>query len=155
MTLMAPHFHVGMVVADLTQGMDEISDALGLRWGKVQGRDLTFDMPEGPSRLSVAYVYSLDGPPYFELIEQRPNSVFEKPGLHHIGVWTQDPRGESERLEACGWPRETVLLGPDGTWGGGLFHTGTDGLRVEVVDIARSGPRLVNYLGGGDYALPD
>jgi 7-alpha-hydroxysteroid dehydrogenase len=35
-----------------------------------------------------------------------------------------------------------------------LDHTGTGCLRVEVVDIGRSGPRLANYLGGGDYAAP-
>ena len=32
-----------------------------------------------------------------------------------------------------------MALCPDGTWAGGLFHTGTGGLRVELVDIARWG----------------
>lgn len=108
----------------------------------------------GISGVDVCYAYSLDGPPYLELIERRDDCVFDKLGLHHIGVWANDPVGESTRLDEMGWPRESVIITPEGTWGGGLFHTGTSGLRVEVVDIARSGPRLLNYLGGGDYALP-
>jgi hypothetical protein len=154
MTLVTPPFHVGAVVADLTTGMEEITQALGISWGRVQRRELSLEAPGGPRPVDVAYAYSLGGPPYLELIEQRPDSVFAQLGLHHIGVWTQDPHGESQRLDAMGWPRETVIIGPDGQWGGGLFHTGTSDLRVEIVDIVRSGPRLVNYLGGGDYSLP-
>ena len=154
MALTTPPFHIGLVVPDLITGMSEITVALGLAWGKIQRRVLTMESTNGPTPAEVAYAYSLSGPPYLELIEQRPNTVFDKIGLHHIGVWTEDPRGESVRLDAIGWPRETVIIGPDGAWGGGLFHTGTGALRLEIVDIARSGPRLVNYLGGGDYAAP-
>jgi hypothetical protein len=153
-TLVKPPFHVGMVVADIDQGMDEITQALGVSWGRVQRRRLDLEAPGGPMPVDVCYAYSLDGPPYLELIEQRAGTVFEQLGLHHIGVWTENPAAESARLDEMGWPRETVIITADGSWGGGLFHTGTGDLRVEVVDIARSGPRLVNYLGGGDYSLP-
>jgi methylmalonyl-CoA/ethylmalonyl-CoA epimerase len=155
MTLQAPHFHVGVVVADLESGMEEIARALGLRWGRVQRRQVEMEGPDGPVALEMAYAYSLDGPPHLELIERRAGSIFDTVGLHHVGVWTQDRPGESARLESLGWPRETVGLCPDGTWAGGLFHTGTGGLRVEVVDVGRSGPRLLNYLGGGDYTVPE
>jgi hypothetical protein len=104
--------------------------------------------------VDVCFTYTLDGPPYLELIERRPNTVFDALGLHHIGVWTDDPVGESGRLAELGWPRETVALTPEGEWGGGLFHEGMGCLRLEVVDIARSGPRLARYLGGGDYVAP-
>jgi hypothetical protein len=154
MTLVKPPFHVGLVVRDVAEAMDEMTRALGLTWGRIQRRELTMESPAGPVLLDVCYAYSLDGPPYMELIEQRPGSVFAEVGLHHIGVWTENPGAESARLDALGWPRETVILTADGTWGGGLFHSALDTLRVEVVDIARSGPRLVNYLGGGDYAPP-
>lgn len=155
MTLVTPHFHVGLVVGDVEQAMDELSSVLGLTWGRVQRRELTMESASGPAPLDVCYAYSLDGPPYLEIIEQRPDSVFADLGLHHLGVWTEDPASESARLDDLGWPRETVILTADGRWGGGLFHTGTGELRVELVDIARSGPRLVNYLGGGDYAMPE
>jgi hypothetical protein len=154
MTVVNPPFHVGLVVADLETGMDQLARALGLSWARVQRRTIVMEAPGEPVGVDVAYVYSLNGPPYLELIEQRPGTVFAQPGLHHLGLWTNDPHGESDRLGDLGCPRETVIVGPDGNWAGGLFHT-VDALRVELVDIARSGPRLVNYLGGGDYALPD
>lgn len=155
MALLTPHFHVGMVVEDVEQGMDEISRALGVSWGRVQRKDLTMDSRGGTGPVSVCYAYSLDGPPYLELIERRDGSVFDSLGLHHVGMWTENPASESARLDEMGWLRESVIIAADGTWGGGLFHLGTGGLRVEVVDIGRSGPRLCNYLGGGDYALPE
>jgi hypothetical protein len=155
MTVVSPAFHVGLVVADLERGMDEIGEVLGLRWAKVQRKELRMEHAGGPRSVDVAYAYSLDGPPYLEVIEQREGTVFGTLGLHHLGLWTGDPHGESQRFDALGCPRETVIIGPDGNWAGGLFHTVADSLRVELVDIARSGPRLVHYLGGGDYALPD
>jgi len=153
-TLVSPPFHVGMVVPDLATAMEEIGEVLGVTWGLVQRRTLEMETTDGSAQFDIAYAYSRTGPPYLEVIEQCPGSVFEKVGLHHIGVWTDHPAGESVRLDSMGWPRETVIIGPDGAWGGGLFHCGAAGVRVELVDIARSGPRLVNYLGGGDYALP-
>jgi hypothetical protein len=93
----------------------------------------------------------LEGPPYLELIERREGTVFEDVGMHHLALWCDDPAAESVRLEGEGWPRESVNLTPEGNWAGALYHLGTAGLRVEVVDIAKSGPRLCRYLAGGDY----
>jgi hypothetical protein len=109
------------------------------------------ETPDGSDHFDVAYVYALEGPPYLELIEQRTGSVFAEVGLHHIGVWCDDPAHESARLEAEGVARETVILTPEGNWSGGLFHLTQTQLRVEVVAIAKSGPRLCRYLEGGDY----
>jgi hypothetical protein len=148
-----PPYHVCLVVEDVEHAMDEISSALGFTWGRIQDREIRMESPGEPVQIDMRYVYSLDGPPYFELIERRDGSVFDTVGLHHIGVWTDDPAAESTRLDGLGCSRETVALTPDGDWAGGLFHT-VGCLRVEVVDIGRSGPRLANYLSGGDYTAP-
>jgi hypothetical protein len=102
----------------------------------------------------MCFTYSLQGPPYIELIERREGTMFGRLGLHHIGVWSDDPASESARLDALGWPRESVAIRPDGTWSGALFHLGTGNLRIEVVDIGASGPKLACYLAGGDYGQP-
>jgi hypothetical protein len=47
-----------------------------------------------------------------------------------------------------------VLRLSDGTWSGGLYPKGLGRVRLEVVDIGRSGSRLANLLGGGDYTSP-
>jgi hypothetical protein len=155
MTLVKPLFHVGVVVQEIQEGMTELTNVLGLSWGRVQRKQLTMETPGGTKSVDVCYAYSIDGPPYLELIEQRTETVFAELGLHHVGVWTDDPTSESARLDGLGWPRESVIITSDGTWGGGLFHRAKSQLRLELVDIARSGPRLINYLGGGNYELKE
>ena len=91
MTLQVPHFHVGVVVPDLAEGMHEISGALGLRWGRVQRREMAMEAPGSPLSLEMAYVYSFDGPPHLELIERRPDSIFDTVGLHHLGYLDTGP----------------------------------------------------------------
>lgn len=155
MAILTPAYHFALVVENLEAAKQELTEALGLTWARDQRRQACLEAPDHPITLYMAYAYSLEGPPYLEIIEQRPDSPFAQLGLHHIGVWSDDPRAESARLEQAGWPRETVGLAPDGSWAGSLYHRGTAGLRVEVVNIAVSGPKLVRYLTGGDYsALP-
>jgi hypothetical protein len=154
MPLVPPPYHFGLVVPDLEAAQRELTDALHLTWARTMRRSLTLEAPDGPTPVEVAYVYSLEGPPYLEILEQRPGTIFDRVGLHHIGVWCDDIHAESERLDAVGWPRETVSLKPDGSWSAGLFHTADCGLRVEVVNMATSGPALLRYLSGDDY-LPN
>jgi hypothetical protein len=151
MAMLCPPYHLGVIVENLGDARAGLTAALGVTWASDQRRTACLDAPGRPLELDMAYAYSLEGPPYLEIIEQRPDSPFERLGLHHIGVWSDDPAGESARLAAAGWPRETVGLAPDGSWAGALYHRGPGGLRVEVVDITVSGPKLVRYLTGGDY----
>ena len=151
MALVPPPYHFGVVVADLESAQRELADALHLTWAEPQHKTLTMESPEGPTPIDVGYVYSLEGPPYLELLQRCPGTTFDQVGLHHIAVWCDDFQAESARLESIGVPRETVSLRPDGTWSAGLFHTASCGLRIEVVDIARSGPTLLRYLSGGSY----
>jgi hypothetical protein len=149
----APPYHVGLVVDDLEAAQRDLSEVLHLTWAKVQRRTSTMDTPAGLVTVDVAFVYTLEGPPYLELIERRDGSIFDQVGLHHIGMWSEDGAAESDRLGDLGWPREAVGVRPDGTRGGGCFHVADCGLRVEVVDIGRSGPALLRYLAGGDYRI--
>jgi hypothetical protein len=150
MPISTPPYHVALVVPDVEQAMADLGAALGFSWATVQRRTNTFETPSGPTPVDMCFVYSLEGPPYLELIEQRAGSIFDTAGLHHLGLWCDERGSESDRLDQLGWPRETVGLAPDGSWAGGLFHV-VAGLRVEVVDIGRSGPPLCRYLDGGDY----
>lgn len=152
MPLITPPYHVALVVEDVERAKTEIGAALGLTWARTQRRHSCLESADGRTEIEVCFTYSLQGPPYVELVEQRPGTVLEQLGLHHIGLWSDDPAGESERLAGHGWARESVTLTPDGKWAGGLFHRGPAGLRVEIVDIGRSGPKLACYLAGGDYA---
>jgi len=151
MALITPPYHFGLVVPDLQHAKDDLTRALGLSWARTQQREALTDSAAGRRAVEMSFTYSLEGPPYLELLERCDDSIFDRVGLHHIGVWSDDPAAESARLDDEGWPRESVNVTPDGTWTSALFHTGDCGLRIEVVDIARSGPRLARYLAGGDY----
>jgi len=154
MALITPPYHFGLVVDDLEDAKHAIGGALGMTWAKTQRRTSTLESASGRESVEVCFVYSLQGPPYLELIERREGSIFEHAGLHHIGVWSDDPPAESSRLQDHGWERESVTVKPDGSWIGGLYHLGIGGLRVEIVDIGASGPKLACYLTGGDYGSP-
>jgi catechol 2,3-dioxygenase-like lactoylglutathione lyase family enzyme len=147
-----PGYHIALIVEDLERATSELSAGLGLTWAKVQRRDVTRHTDDGRHDVEFAFVYSLQGPPYMELIEQRRDDpLLAELGLHHIGVWCDDDRpAESARLEGLGFPLESVNVGADGAWTGGLYHQ-VGGLRVELVDMGRSGPGLCRYLAGGDY----
>lgn len=146
-------YHIGLVVEDLDSAMIELTRFLGLSWAKTQRRSgVLHESPDGPEAYDMYYVYSIQGPPYIEMIEQRPSSPYAQLGLHHIGLWTDDSTAQSEQLIADGHPRETAVLGAEGKPVAGFYHHLLKGLRVELVDAARSGPRLVRYLRGGDYA---
>src|SRR5215471_6500826 len=152
MTILPQPYHICLVVPDVREAQAEITRALGVTWAKLRRPKVRMSGVRGVVEVEIDVVYTFEGPPYLELIEQTPGTLFEKAGLHHLGVWTDDPHAESARLESEGWPCESVNLKPDGSGAGGLFHTGTCGLRLEVVDIGTSGPKLLRYLAGGDYA---
>ncbi len=140
MALLMPGYHISLVVEDVPEAMEQLGSLLGLEWSPVMNRD------------DVTFAYSKQGPPYLELLNQRPGTPAEQLGLNHIGVWVDDMHKESERLEALGCPLEAVNTGPDGEWSGGCFHMTESGLRVELVQIGSSGPKLLHLLGGGKYA---
>lgn len=152
MAALMPPYHVGIVVADLDAATLQLTEAFGVDWlTPCEGRGcqlLRGELVPVDSR----FVYSAAGPPYLELLEQRPGTVWADLGLHHIGLWVDDMRAESDRLAALDIPLEAVGTTADGTWTAGCYHRTADGLRLELVDIAKSGPRLIHYRNGGPYA---
>ena len=55
------------------------------------------------------FTYSAEGPQHIELLEGEPGSIWDgrvTPGLHHIGVWSDDVAGETSRLVKEGWTEQ-------------------------------------------------
>lgn len=124
---MESFFQAGMLVADLDASVAELSAALGLRFGTPVDRDTAF----GPMRV----VFSLDGPPWIELIQGPPGSPWDSKGtskLDHLGYWTDDLAADRERMAALGMTIEI-----DGEEVAGLpyayFRAPQSGLRVELL----------------------
>lgn len=138
MPIAFPPYHVTMIVDDVEGAMADLSRLFGLQWAALQFDGL--------------FTYSLQGPPYIELLRRRDGTIFDKVGLHHVGVWVDDVNAEAARLEAEGCEPELVHRDEDGNVLPGCFFKTRDGLRVELVQIGTSGPRLLRMLAGGDYA---
>ncbi|MFJ4654490.1 VOC family protein [Nocardia sp. NPDC088792] len=148
MATLLPAYHIGIVVADLERAMLEMSENLGVEW------HTPFNAPtqiladgEVVKTVSPRLVYSKQGPAYLELLEQVPDTIWDTPGLHHIGLWSDDVPNESDRLVAGGLP--LVQRDLDMATGATIcYHHTSDDLRLEITDIGRGGPSVANYLSG-------
>ncbi len=123
---MKPHFQVGFVVPDLEAAMDELGAALGVELVGPLEREI------GDAVLRIAFART--PPPYLELIEGPPGSIWDATGgahIHHLGYWSEDMDADSARLEAAGMELELDL-------GYVRYHRpgAGAGARIELIDAA-------------------
>jgi glyoxalase/bleomycin resistance protein/dioxygenase superfamily protein len=121
-----PYFQVGFVVPDLEAAMEEMGASLGVEMVAPQERDVGI----GTLRIS----FALTPPPYIELIQGPPGSVWDATGgsrIHHLGYWSEDMDADSARLEAGGMPLELDL-------GYARYHRSAagEGVRIELIALA-------------------
>ena len=130
-----PHYHVGYVVVDLEAAMDTVGAALDLRWTDVSDRSRTVQTGAGEVEIRFRTVYSVEGPPHVELIEQVPGTPWsgEPSGLHHVGHWSDDVRHDSGRLGDAGFPLAARAETEPGTWRW-AYHRHPAGGYLELVD---------------------
>lgn len=148
MAILNPGYHIALVVDDLDEAMADLTRTIGLDWHEpfIGSSHLEVDgeLVEAGPRLT----FSRQGPPYLELLQRKPNTIWAQTGLHHMGFWTDDVTTESARLESQDARLEASGAQPDGTRTSFCYHRTASGLRVELVDIGRAGPKLTRYLSG-------
>ena len=148
-------YHHGVRVADLDAAMAELGDTLSLTWCEPQRRDQQVWLPEiGPTAIPLRFTYSMQGPQYLELLEGEPGSIWdgrEQPGLHHIGVWSDDVAGETEALIGRGWSLRLAQTSPDDGYGAFTYVQPASGLIVELVTTAVR-PMFERWFAGGPLA---
>ena len=135
---MEPFFQVGVIVEDIEAAMDELTRAQNVKWGKLMNRRL--------GEWKFKRVFSLDGPPYIELIEGPPGSPWDSSKgsrIDHLQWWTSDMEGDTRRMEAAGVPidtdgvRDSPTIAPDGSKKPGIFRyfrAPASGMRLELID---------------------
>jgi catechol 2,3-dioxygenase-like lactoylglutathione lyase family enzyme len=155
MTSYADCYHQGIRVPCLDEAMDEVGAALGLTWCEPQKRDQAVWLPEsGPTTIPLRFTYSAEGPQHVELLEGAPGSIWdgrEAPGLHHVGLWSDDVRRDTDACVARGW---TVRLGqrpPEEGYGVFTYVQPPSGLIVEFVSVAVR-PMFERWFAGGPLA---
>ena len=145
-------YHQGVRVPDLDAAMDELGAALGITWCSPQTREQGVWLPdEGATTLPLRFTYSAEGPQHVELLEGPPGSIWdgrEQPGLHHIGVWSDDVTGETQTLLDRGWELRIAQQPPEDGFGVFTYVQPPSGLLVELVWSAIK-PMFDRWFAGG------
>ena len=142
---MEPFFQVGVIVENIEAAMDELTRAQNITWGRIVNREYR--------QWRFRRVFSLDGPPYIELVEGPPGSPWDSSKgsrLDHLQWWTRDMAGDTKRMLAAGLQVDSVkeeeLIAPDGSKKPGIlrtyFRAPASGIRIELIDESvRAGHR--------------
>jgi len=133
-----PYFHVGILVKDIEAAAADFTALLGVEFESAHAQQVgTGD--------TVRLCYSLQGPPYLELMEMTGSGVWspdQGEGLHHVGV--SDP-GVSGRCAAFG-EVDVITPGGDGSPLVAMTRPGAlHGVRVEYLD-ANLAAQFLAYL---------
>jgi hypothetical protein len=144
-------YHVGVVVPDVRAAMDSYSAAFGFTWSRVGDTTLDVLVDGRPREARIAATYSMEGPPYLELVEERSGAVWaaDALGLQHVGFWTDDLEGSIARLDAAGLPGRVRHVPRAGHPALFSYHDGGAGLWWELVSTAFR-PRLEQRLRAGE-----
>jgi hypothetical protein len=143
-------YHVGVVVPDVHAAMEQYAQALGFTFSAVGDTTLDVLVDGQPRRARIAATYSLEGPPYLELVEELSGGVWAAGalGLQHVGLWTDDLEGSVRRLEDAGLAGRVRHAPPEGSPVLFSYHSGGPGLWWELVSTAFR-PRLEARLAAG------
>ena len=144
-------YHVGIVVPDVREAMARYSAALGFTWSKVGDTTLDVLVDGRQQEARIAATYSMQGPPYLELIEELSGGVWAAHalGLQHVGFWADDLEGTITRFEDAGLPGRARHLPAEGQPAMFSYHDGGAGLWWELVSPAFR-PRLEARLRAGE-----
>lgn len=126
---MERHYHLCFTVQDIDAACRELTDTLGIDWSPIHdGR-----LGEWDYRI----VFSVDGPPFLELIHGPPGSPWDAgtgSRFDHLGFWVDDIDADKQALADQGAPLDfdATPLGRPFTY----HRLESVGARVELVDRA-------------------
>jgi catechol 2,3-dioxygenase-like lactoylglutathione lyase family enzyme len=146
-------FHIGVRVPDVDAEMRAMSETLGVTWARVQHTDVraVWTPERGAEVVSLTFTYTCEGPQHVELLQGSPGSIWDcgdTPGLHHVGVWSDDIAADAGRFEAAGWQVSAAATPPDEGYGSFAYVRSPAGLIVELVSSAAQ-PRFDTWFAGG------
>jgi hypothetical protein len=148
-------YHHGVRVPNLDAAMQEMGDALGVTWCEPQDRAQQVWLPDdGMTTIPLRFTYSAEGPQHIELLEGAPGSIWDgraNPGVHHIGLWSDDVSGETQALVDRGWTLLMASRSPADGYGVFTYVQPPSGLIVELVWSAVR-PMFDRWFAGGPLA---
>jgi methylmalonyl-CoA/ethylmalonyl-CoA epimerase len=126
-------YHFGLVVPDLDAAVEQYSTAFGFRFCKAQQLRLPVLVDGQPRSVELLASYSIGGPPYLELIEERSGSTWAADafGMNHMGFWAKDMDAAMARLEKHGMPCRVCGTATPPRMS---YHQAGTGVWIELVD---------------------
>lgn len=99
-------YHVGLVVPDLAATAAQYTDLFGLQWAEPRRTALPVVVNGERVEPELIVSYSLNGPPYLELMQELSGDVWaaDALALDHIGFWTPDLDAAVAEFEQRGLP---------------------------------------------------
>jgi len=141
MTALPSHYHVGIIVPDITEAQARLTEVLGVTWGPVLRMESVpyRDAAGNDLELPTAMCYST-GDPCLELVEEVPGTVWvrnEHSNLHHIGFWSDALGPGSQELTRIGCPLQLCGRAGDAAPVSFAYHREDElGIRIELVDAS-------------------
>ncbi len=132
-------FHVGIIVPNIQKGMQELSSRFGVTWPRKPSTSQTLiRTKEGTSPITISGVYSTEGPPWFEVFEAVPGSLWaaQSSNIHHMGFFVDNLDDEIERLVAEGNELEMEAVDENGNRISGCYLSTELNIRLEIVDAS-------------------
>ncbi len=129
-------FHIGVIVADMNRGMADIARRFGVEFPDPREANVRVRYRGVESQVAVKFAYSMQGPPYIELIEGVPGTVWEASTgsrIHHLGVFCNNIEDEIAKLESEGYTYEAASLGADGSMQGAQYINNDSLVRLELI----------------------
>jgi hypothetical protein len=125
-------YHFGLVVPDIHSAVRQYGAALNVRFAEVRRRPLDVVVDGEPRKVTLLATYSIQGPPYLELIEEVSGATWaaDALGMNHMGFWAKDVPAAMSQLETNGIPSRVIV---DSDPVQISYHQGPHGLWVEVV----------------------
>jgi hypothetical protein len=128
-------YHIGVTVPDIHAAMEQYSASFGFTWARIRESAPEVIADGERRRAEIAVTYSVQGPPYLELVQERSGSIWGADGfaLSHVGFWAEDLAAGQRALDESGLVARVHDIGPDGRAARYSYHPFAGGLWIELV----------------------
>ncbi len=109
-------YHIGLAVPDIHAAMEQYSSTFGFTWARIRESAPEVIADGERRRAEITVTYSVQGPPYLELVQERSGSIWGADGfaLSHVGFWAEDLSAGKRALDESGLVARVHDIGPDG-----------------------------------------
>ncbi|MGH3149554.1 MAG: VOC family protein [Streptosporangiaceae bacterium] len=125
-------YHIGLTVPDLGAAMEQYTATFGFSWATIHESTPEVIVDGQRRQAEIAVTYSIQGPPYLELVQERRGSIWGADGfaLTHVGFWAEDLGAGLRALGETGLAARVHDAGQPARFS---YHPFAGGLWIELV----------------------